>query len=258
MKAISDITQRDDIRALFGSWEETIIYSCLDETMGKIYAGSEIPARSAAAVLGDFRFVAGTPSDALLKDLQALCPCGFAILVPQNAEWASVIESVYGSRARKVTRYATKKDPDTFDIEALYGTVAEIPPGYELRMIDSELYESCKATPPFCDLVSNFGDYAAFARLGLGVVALFGGEVVSGASSYSSYSGGIEIEVDTREDFRRRGLAYFCAAKLICECRRRSLYPSWDAQNKISLALAEKLGYRFSHEYTAYEIQTAL
>jgi len=49
-------------------------------------------------------------------------------------------------------------------------------------------------------------------------------------------------------------LAYVCAAKLILECLDRNLYPSWDAQNEISVALAEKLGYHFSHTYTAYEI----
>ncbi len=32
------------------------------------------------------------------------------------------------------------------------------------------------------------------------------------------------------------------------------LYPSWDAHTPTSLALAEKLGYGFSHGYVAYEI----
>lgn len=80
------------------------------------------------------------------------------------------------------------------------------------------------------------------------------GELAAGASSYSTYREGIEIEIDTREDHRRKGLAYQCGAKLILECLKRDLYPSWDAPNKWSAALAEKLGYRFSHEYIAYEI----
>ncbi|MCI8713242.1 MAG: GNAT family N-acetyltransferase [Ruminococcus sp.] len=42
----------------------------------------------------------------------------------------------------------------------------------------------------------------------MGVVMEKDGEIVSGASSYSSYVRGIEIEIDTREDYRRRGLAY--------------------------------------------------
>ncbi len=78
---------------------------------------------------------------------------------------------------------------------------------------------------------------------------------MSGASSYSSYQGGIEIEIDTREDCRRKGLASVCGARLVLECLNRGMYPSWDAQNLWSVGLAEKLGYHFSHEYDAYEIR---
>lgn len=79
-------------------------------------------------------------------------------------------------------------------------------------------------------------------------------QLAAGASSYSVYSQGIEIEIDTKEEYRRRGYATICGAKLIMECLKRDLYPSWDAQNKNSVALAEKLGYHYSHAYTAYEV----
>lgn len=82
-------------------------------------------------------------------------------------------------------------------------------------------------------------------------------EIVSGASSYSGYRGGIEIETDTKADERRRGLAKACGAQLIWECRRRGLYPSWDAHAKASLALAEQLGYQFNREYPVYEVSEA-
>lgn len=105
------------------------------------------------------------------------------------------------------------------------------------------------------DWVSQYPDYESYKTLGLGVVILKDGEPVSGASSYSSYRNGIEIQIDTREDFRRKGLASSCAAALILECTKRGLYPSWDAQNPGSVALAEKLGYHFDYEYEVYEIQ---
>ena len=78
------------------------------------------------------------------------------------------------------------------------------------------------------------------------------GVPVSGASSYSVYNGGIEIQIDTRTDYRRQGLAAAAAAALILECLDRNLYPSWDAASLWSVALAEKLGYQFDHEYDAY------
>ena len=90
--------------------------------------------------------------------------------------------------------------------------------------------------------------------MGLGVVIRKDGHLAAGASSYTAYRGGIEIEIDTKKEYRRKGLACACGARLILECLSRGLYPSWDAQNKWSVALAEKLGYHFSHAYDAYEI----
>jgi predicted GNAT family acetyltransferase len=60
--------------------------------------------------------------------------------------------------------------------------------------------------------------------------------------------------VVTYKAYRKQGLAYRCASKLILECLKRGLYPSWDARTMISVALAEKLGYVYSHEYVAYEV----
>ena len=80
------------------------------------------------------------------------------------------------------------------------------------------------------------------------------GRIVSGASSYSRYNEGIEIEVDTVPDERRKNLATIVCAALILRCLDENLYPSWDAQNINSVHLAEKLGYEFDHEYVAYEV----
>ena len=44
---------------LFGDWPEGILWACLQGRMGTIYASEALD--SAAAVLGDFAFFAGTP-----------------------------------------------------------------------------------------------------------------------------------------------------------------------------------------------------
>lgn len=43
-------------------------------------------------------------------------------------------------------------------------------------------------------------------------------------------------------------------AAMAIKCLKRNLYPSRDAHNKASVALAEKLGYHYSHAYTAIEV----
>ena len=54
------------------------------------------------------------------------------------------------------------------------------------------------------------------------------------------------------EDLRRRGLALSCGARLILTCLDQGLLPSWDAHDRRSAALAEKLGYRLDRPYPAY------
>lgn len=240
---------------LFEGWEETLIWSCLQGGMGKIYAvGSEKPV-SAMAILGDFIFYAGEPDKELVLYKPKQRKQDFAIMVPQNDGWRLLIEQNYGERAKAVSRYALKKEAGIFDRERLQKAVEALPDAYKLCPIDEKLYEQCRAEAWSRDLVSQFEDYDKYKALGMGFVIKRDGEIVSGASSYSRYQGGIEIEIDTKEAHRRKGLAYVCGAKLILECLERNLYPSWDAHNKWSLSLAEKLGYHFSHEYRAYEIR---
>ncbi len=74
---------------------------------------------------------------------------------------------------------------------------------------------------------------------------MYKGEVVCGASSYSIYDSGIEIEVATNYNHRRKGLATIVSAALILDCLEKEIYPNWDAANTTSAKLAEKLGICF-------------
>lgn len=243
---------KEKIHKIFENWNETIIWSCLQGVMGEVHTNSTEDA--AMALLGDFIFYAGNLSEELIRFKPESCKQDFIIMVPKNDEWAELIEKYHGDKAKKVIRYAMKKESDIFDIAKLEQAVLSLPEGFELKLIEESEYNMCRSNAWANDLVSQYKDYAMYKKSGLGAVALKDGELVAGASSYSTYDKGIEIEIDTREDHRRKGLAYACGAKLILECLKKNIYPSWDAQNKLSVALAKKLGYHFSHEYVAYEV----
>ncbi len=255
---IVELEQAQKAEPLFDGWQETMVWSCLQGVMGKMYADSLESPASAMILLGDFCFLAGKPDkDFFAEKNWAWFGKGrqdFMIMVPKDEGWAALIEKYLAGKADKVTRYAIKKEPDIFHRGMLQAAIERLPEGYVLQMIDEALFWRCKEIEWCGDWVAQYEDYAEYQKYGLGAVIMKEGEPVSGASSYSSYAGGIEIEVDTREDCRRKGLAYICAAKLILECLERGWYPSWDAQNKESVALAEKLGYHFDYEYVAYEV----
>lgn len=252
---------------LFDGCHDTIVWSCLDGTMGEIFVDTEaspdtysgtfpVPEAhpvSAMAVLGDFVFLAGAPSLPLLEKIHGE-KHPFQILIPQSDSWNLPIVRIFKESAKPITRYATKKDPKAFSTEKLLAIRESLPAGCTLHPIDENIYRQCQAEGWSRDLVSQFPDWDTYRRLGLGIVVLADGKPVSGASSYSRYKDGIEIEIDTKESFRRKGLASACGAALILECLNQGLYPSWDAHTLQSLSLAQKLGYQPAGPYPAYEI----
>ena len=246
---VTELYDTSKVESLFAGWQETLISSCIQKVMGKVYVTDSDNPASAFAYVGCFGFFAGKPDRELVENK----PEGFSILVPQNESWAALIEDVYPD-AKRVTRYAIKKDT-RFDTVALQKNISLLPKGYEIRNIDSVLYDECLKSPVTRDFVSSFADKKQYLDIGRGVVILKGDRIVSGASSFSRYNEGIEIEVDTVEAERRNHLATIVCSALILRCLKEGLYPSWDAQNMNSVRLAEKLGYEFDHEYTAYEVK---
>ncbi|MBR4759575.1 MAG: GNAT family N-acetyltransferase [Lachnospiraceae bacterium] len=247
---IYELKDTSKVQHLFEGWEETLIYSCLQNVMGKVFVTDTKQPQSAFAFVGCFGFFAGKPD----RELVAEKPDGFVIMVPQNEDWAALIEDCFPS-AKRVTRYAIRKDTK-FDQAFLQKEVSKLPEGYKIRKIDSEIYDLCLEDPVTRDFVSAFGSKVNYLKLGRGMVIMKEGRIVSGASSYTRYKEGIEIEVDTVEAERQKHLATIVCSALILRCLEEGLYPSWDAQNMNSVRLSEKLGYEFDHEYVAYEVSS--
>lgn len=243
-----ELIDTSKVEKLFEGWDETLIWSCLQKVMGKIFVINLDNPKSALAYVGCFGFLAGEPNEELL-DFKT---DRFSIWAPQNEEWAKLIEKCW-PKAKRVTRYAIKKD-NKFDTSLLLENILALPEEYEMKKIDGELYDQCLLNRLTEDFVASFESKEEYLQNGIGFVITKDGKIVSGASSYTIYNGGIEIEVDTVEEERRNHLALTACSALILECVKRGLYPSWDAQNMASVHLSEKLGYEFDHEYCAYEV----
>lgn len=246
---IQKITELVDMRhiiPLFADWEETMIWSCIQGHMGYALTDGKEPPKAAQIVIGDFCFFAGIPDVDLIK------AAGAILIIPQNEAWCSKIEEVLGDQVYKESRYSIKKEPDVFNRQKLMNFINFLPERYELKMIDKEIYDYLICHEWSGDFCSQFKDFEDFHNRGLGVVVLDAEIPVSGAASYTIYSEGIEIEIDTEEGYQGQGLATACGAKLILECLDRGLYPSWDAHDLRSVALAEKLGYHRNAEYPVY------
>ncbi len=244
------------IAPLFFGVEETMVWSCLQGMMGEAWADQrEIPA-AARILIGDFLFLGGDSETAGAAELVGSLPASprpFCLMIPNGEGWAALIEAVYGERAERLTRYAFEKNT-AFDRERLEQLRSSLPDGCRIAPFDTALCRSSFENEWSRDFCSNFRGADDFLSRGIGSAVLFGSELVGGASSYTVYNGGIEIEIDVREDFRRKGIGAACAADLILRCLKKGIDPSWDAANPVSAALAQKLGYRLKGEYQAYSV----
>lgn len=246
--------QKEILVSLFQGLEDSLILSCIQNYFGTAWVDDLSAPTSGRIIVGDYCFLAGKPREELLCDRSdGLLPTGM-VLIPDSPRWHSAIERVYGGRCHKKERYAIKKEGDVFDRELLKGYVNGLEDGYVLREIDQSIYDILMSGEWSEDFCKEFLDWEHFRDRGMGVVVCRGEEIVAGASSYTSYREGIEVEIITREDYRRRGLALVCGSALILKALENNLYPNWDAANMASVAVATKLGYHYDKPYGVYEI----
>ncbi len=127
-----------------------------------------------------------------------------------------------------------------------------IPADLALRPIDLDLFDRLADRELY---IAIFGSAEAALQLGFGLCLLrpspVGDKLLCEAFAGPRALGMIEIGVETREDYRRRGFATITCAALIEQCDRQGWPTYWncDKRNQASLALAHKLGFRGGREY---------
>lgn len=236
---------------LFEGFEDSSIWSALGGKMGSVLTDREDEVRTAIVCLGEYLFLAGEPNETLFE--QALSRRGDYILVPRaGSGWDKLIERRF-PESPPITRYGISKETQ-FDRAHLTEAAKTLPDGYEFRFFDAELYDMALSEEWSECFVDNFASREDFLASGGGVGVMHEGALVAGCSTFSSYVEGVEIQVATHPDYRKKGLAYACSARFILDCLDKGLYPSWDAANVMSLGLAKKLGYTPAAPYIGYEI----
>ncbi len=250
------IRLKEPMRAakLFEGWKETLIWSALEGWMGCIWTVSDEP-KAALCETGDFLFLAGAsdePETRLLLECWQNEKGRFEIFVPRDAACGVLIERIFGEKAKAGKRCAFQKGGERFDAGRLQNFIENVPSGVRIEPFDRALYYQALQEEWSWDFVSQFRDADDYLSRGIGFAALCGSEIIGGASSYTRYSRGIEIQVETRSEWQRKGIASACCAALILVCLKRGLYPSWDAANPASAALARKLGYREAGLYPVW------
>ena len=240
---------RERIMPLFAGFEDSVLISCAEGKIGEVWCDDAAAPTSAVIAAGDFYFCAGEAKCA--SEAFALADGNSeAVFMPADDAWITALLGLEKGLV-KTTRYRTKI-PESFDTDEL-DRLADVSSflDYKLVMIDEDIYAQALRETWSWAFVGNFSDYSDFAERGFGCAITDGGRLICAASCYSAYSGGVEVEIATHPDCRRKGLATIAGAAFIRECVRRGLRPHWDAANTMSLKIAAKFGYTLKEEYTA-------
>ena len=197
------------MKEFFKNSQDALVWCCKQGTMGNIYYDNSENPHSAMAVLGDFTYFDGEPSEDFALFWPPSTKKDYRIFVPSDREWEEILEKCYEGKIKKITRYAMKKEHDIFQKEQLQQAIESVlKKEIQLSFIDEKLFYECRKEEWSYDLTGQFADFDTFAKLGIGVVAVKNEEILAGASTYARYDKGIEIEVDTKIQYRRMGLAF--------------------------------------------------
>lgn len=240
----------------------------LQGIMGRGFTDSSSQPTYGIIQMGDFCLLSGNGTGSektnILSILNNLFKNPNIILVPFTESWKLQLSSnpIY---CKKI-RYALDKPPlQKFDKNKLVSYISNtaydpeytdsvITKEFIIKSIDETCYDSIQNQDLDLSFSSNYPDYETFRRNGFGFVIIeeSTGEIAAGASSFCSSLQTIEIEIATHPHYRQKGLATAISARMVLECMKQKKYPSWDATNLASVAVAQKLGYHFSKEYVSY------
>ncbi|MGE7851993.1 GNAT family N-acetyltransferase [Bacillus paramycoides] len=251
----SNIHTRKKLVSMFEDFNNVVLLSYLQGHMGTAWVNDLENPTVAQITVGIFTFYGGDPTAVETEELLRNIPERILVIVNSD-EWKKRLEAFHERKIDKILRYKFKRNPELLNRMKLKSFITVLPNGYELRKIDKYIANNPTLHKVSEDFTSQFSSIDDYVNRGVGYSILYNGEVVCGASSYSIYDDGIEIEVATDPNHRRKGLATVVSAALILDCLENGKYPNWDAANNTSAKLAEKLGYVFDKAYDTYFVNT--
>lgn len=119
----------------------------------------------------------------------------------------------------------------------------------EVLPIDKSLFHQIINDKNYINHLREFESFESFNQNGSGFVKLENNEIKAIASTFCNYNNNVEIQVDTLEGNRSKGLATQVTIFLLKDCINKGFIPHWDAANKVSESLGEKVGFLSPKKY---------
>lgn len=250
------LDEMNQISHLFKGIGDSMVIACLQGYLGEAYVDQLPNPNFGLIVSGGYCFFGG---DAKVAGAKALVESFFdyvqgdksiAIYADGELQWRDLLISVPKNHPEEVERYGIVQKDYEFDPVFLKGFIDSLPEDYELVKFNEDIYHQAMSEPWSMEFCENFSSAEEYLNRGFGFAVIYNGKLVSGASTWGVYDGGIETQIATRPDFQRKGLVLPCAAAFLLECNKRGVRPCWDAATLISRHIALKFGYEYRGVYS--------
>ncbi|MBN1667500.1 MAG: GNAT family N-acetyltransferase [Anaerolineales bacterium] len=173
----------------------------------------------------------------------------YTLVMPSSPGWLEAFQEMYGKRFVSFERYSFSGEH--LSREYLRQLLQQSEWRGQIQPMDLAFAQQLWGREHFVEL-ADFESPEDFARRGIGFYLSSAGEIVAAAYSSLVCSIGIEVSLYVEEEYRRRGIAEALASQLLVWCLDHHARANWDAANRPSCRLAEKLGYRPTGQYQAY------
>ena len=248
--------ERHVLKNLFQDYDwNYLVEAVLDGTMGVAWANGERDPQVGVVGYPYIRLfvLAGDPAHPAGKGFIAGIDETSALVLPSPG-WVDLLKQSHPDGIVERTRYAFSSE--SLDVDRLKKLASQVPAGYDLVPMQlKEARQLANEKSRFSeDHFLNFDSIDQFIKKGFGFCMMKGGEIVCAATTFVVCKRGIEIQINTREEYRGKGLATATAAQLMLYSLEVGLDPSWDAANEISARLAVKLGYSRRGTYMMYVV----
>lgn len=174
---------------------------------------------------------------------------------PDSEKWCKKTEELFPHlNLRKSGKAYFKYDENLFN----KNWRDSIPEGFSIRRIDQQIIDAIKKNREFVDYIKfAWTTLDQYFKKGLGYCAVTEKDFAAICISVFASENEREVGIKTFPEYQRKGLAYLTACAFIEECLENDLIPVWScfSENKTSIKLAEKLGYRIEASHPIYFAQ---
>lgn len=175
-------------------------------------------------------------------------------ILSYSESWTALIKDEFREKAKHVTRYYLPFS--SLNKTKLYSLDLSVNENYKLIKANEPIAEKLKEEIGEEYQIHHYMSLKDFVETGCCYCITKGNEICSATAAFIRNRNKIQIQVNTKQSYRRQGMATKTSASMLRYCIENGITADWDACNTNSRDLAYKLGYEESIPYEVLSIFT--